>query len=138
MLEGWGMSPESAWHFGFGAAAVGMFFGLVQYSRGRARIPAAGDRPLGINSPAEAAHARTLFFRAAGGFALLVAILAGLSTAGTRYAVGSHCGEHPPLRSDRRVFTWLFTAGQWTRRSGARGHPALPRATAWAVFEQAG
>ena len=31
ILTGWGISPASSWHFGFGAAAVGMFFGLVQY-----------------------------------------------------------------------------------------------------------
>ena len=29
-----GISPEAAWHWGFGAAAVGMFCGLVQYSFG--------------------------------------------------------------------------------------------------------
>ena len=30
-LESWGMDPRNSWHWGFGAAAVGMFFGLVQY-----------------------------------------------------------------------------------------------------------
>jgi POT family proton-dependent oligopeptide transporter len=48
ILEGWGMAPELAWHFGFGTAAVGMFFGLVQYHFGKRHLPAAGDRPLGI------------------------------------------------------------------------------------------
>ena len=31
MLANWGFSPENSWHWGFGAAAVGMFFGLLQY-----------------------------------------------------------------------------------------------------------
>ncbi len=30
-LAGMGLAPESSWHWGFGAAAVGMFFGLLQY-----------------------------------------------------------------------------------------------------------
>lgn len=33
-LERLGIDPHESWHFGFGAAAVGMFFGLVQYVLG--------------------------------------------------------------------------------------------------------
>ncbi|MEZ4457371.1 MAG: oligopeptide:H+ symporter [Gemmatimonadales bacterium] len=45
ILAGWGMSPEAAWHFGFAAAAVGMFFGLIQYSLGRGRFPDTVEAP---------------------------------------------------------------------------------------------
>ncbi|MGZ8399082.1 MAG: peptide MFS transporter, partial [Gemmatimonadales bacterium] len=31
ILSAAGFAPESSWHWGFGAAAVGMFLGLVQY-----------------------------------------------------------------------------------------------------------
>lgn len=31
ILSGIGLTPENSWHWGFGAAAVGMFFGLLQY-----------------------------------------------------------------------------------------------------------
>ncbi|MCS7012484.1 MAG: peptide MFS transporter [Chloroherpetonaceae bacterium] len=31
LLTGWGIDPNSSWHWGFGAAAVGMFLGLVQF-----------------------------------------------------------------------------------------------------------
>ena len=31
-LEEWGLDPKNSWHWGFAAAAVGMFFGLVQYA----------------------------------------------------------------------------------------------------------
>jgi POT family proton-dependent oligopeptide transporter len=31
ILAGFGLTPENSWHWGFGAAAVGMFFGLLQY-----------------------------------------------------------------------------------------------------------
>jgi len=145
MLERWGMSPESAWHFGFGAAAVGMFFGLVQYSMGRARIPAIGDHPLGVSSPEEGAHARTLFFRAAGGFALLVAILAALSTAGALGITPAGIATTVDVLLfvvTVGFFGWLFAAGEWTREERRRLVVILVLflgATAfWAVFEQAG
>ena len=31
IIEGWGMDPNSSWHWGFGAAGVGMTLGLLQY-----------------------------------------------------------------------------------------------------------
>jgi POT family proton-dependent oligopeptide transporter len=34
VLERAGIAPESAWHWGFGMAAIGMFFGLLQYLAG--------------------------------------------------------------------------------------------------------
>src|SRR5687768_14746065 len=42
MLQGWGMDPNRSWHWGFGAAAVGMFLGLVQYRLGRGHLRGAG------------------------------------------------------------------------------------------------
>ena len=33
-LVGFGIAPETSWHWGFGASAVGMFFGLVWYLAG--------------------------------------------------------------------------------------------------------
>ena len=47
-LAGWGMDPNSAWHWGFGAAGVGMTLGLIQYVLGwrapRHGGPDAADR----------------------------------------------------------------------------------------------
>src|SRR3990172_9260884 len=34
LLERWGLDPRDSWHWGFGAAAVGMTLGLVQYVLG--------------------------------------------------------------------------------------------------------
>src|SRR5690606_38764717 len=45
LLEGWGMDPTRAWHWGFGAAAVGMFFGIVQYLFGIRNLRGAGEHP---------------------------------------------------------------------------------------------
>jgi len=40
-----GFNPNSSWHFGFGAAGVGMTLGLIQYVIGRNRLRAVGGRP---------------------------------------------------------------------------------------------
>lgn len=47
-----GLEPTQAWHAGFGAAAVGMALGLLQYWRGAARLGEAGRAP---GQPADAA-----------------------------------------------------------------------------------
>ena len=41
---GWGMDPNSAWHWGFGAAGVGMTLGLMQYVLGGRALGTAGPR----------------------------------------------------------------------------------------------
>ena len=145
MLEGWGMAPESAWHFGFGAAAVGMFFGLVQYHFGRKHLPAAGDRPLGIATPEDASEARASFAKWIGLGALVIAILGGLSLAGTLDITPSRIGLTVDILLFVVVvgfFSWLFSSGQWTDEERRRLVVILVLflgATAfWAVFEQAG
>ena len=45
LITGWGMDPNSAWHWGFGAAGVGMTFGLIQYVLGWRHLGTAGLRP---------------------------------------------------------------------------------------------
>ena len=44
-LGGFGMSPESSWHWGFAAAGVGMALGLVQYIVGKKRLERVGLPP---------------------------------------------------------------------------------------------
>jgi POT family proton-dependent oligopeptide transporter len=52
------LGQEINWHLGFGAAAVGMAFGLVQYQAGRKHLGEASDRP--ANPLPEADRARVL------------------------------------------------------------------------------
>ncbi len=40
-----GLNPNSTWHWGFGAAGVGMTLGLVQYIVGRERLSGVGAKP---------------------------------------------------------------------------------------------
>lgn len=45
MLGGWGIDPNSSWHWGFAAAGVGMALGLVQYIVGKKRLEYVGLPP---------------------------------------------------------------------------------------------
>jgi len=40
-----GFDPNSAWHWGFGAAGVGMTLGIIQYVLGRKRLGTVGAKP---------------------------------------------------------------------------------------------
>jgi POT family proton-dependent oligopeptide transporter len=44
-LTSLGFNPNSAWHWGFGAAGVGMTLGLIQYVIGRNRLSTVGVKP---------------------------------------------------------------------------------------------
>ena len=42
LLAAWGAKPESAWHWGFGLAGIGMTLGLIQYALGSSNLGEAG------------------------------------------------------------------------------------------------
>ena len=44
-ISSMGLDPNSAWHWGFGAAGVGMTLGLIQYLLGRRKLATVGDKP---------------------------------------------------------------------------------------------
>jgi proton-dependent oligopeptide transporter, POT family len=44
-IGGFGIDPNSSWHFGFAAAGIGMFFGLLQYVLGKNRLAKVGLPP---------------------------------------------------------------------------------------------
>ena len=45
MISSIGFDPNTAWHWGFGAAGVGMTLGLIQYVIGRRRLSEVGQKP---------------------------------------------------------------------------------------------
>ncbi len=45
MLAGWGLDPAHSWHWGFGAAGVGMTFGMIVYLRHRHWLAHVGHPP---------------------------------------------------------------------------------------------
>ena len=52
-ISSMGFNPNSSWHWGFGAAGVGMTLGLVQYVLGRHRLAAVGNKPEAVKVSAE-------------------------------------------------------------------------------------
>ncbi len=143
-LQDWGIDPRSSWHFGFGAAAVFMFLGLVQYVLSGRSLGAAGLRPIPRDPETAARNRRTLWIGLAGLLALaaLVIVLAvrspelvnkkNVNTAYTWVLLGLVAG----------FFLRMFTSGQWTRGEWARLvliTVLFAGATVfWGVFEQAG
>ncbi len=45
LISSWGFSPNSAWHWGFAAAGVGMTLGLIQYVLGQKKLSTVGEKP---------------------------------------------------------------------------------------------
>jgi len=82
VLEGWGMNPANSWHWGFAAAAVGMFFGLVQYVLTGKNLGTAGLHPAPIRDEADRkGRKRILSMGIAGVLAILAAAFAYEQTA---------------------------------------------------------
>jgi proton-dependent oligopeptide transporter, POT family len=145
ILASMSIAPESAWHWGFGMAAVGMFFGLVQYLSGWKHLGEAGMYPAPAESPEAAAGNRRMLRRGilvlVGG-ALLVAALGFSGTiALTAQGVSDVLGIIL-LITTVVFFVWMFTAGQWTPEERRRLVVVLVLFVAatifWSVFEQAG
>jgi proton-dependent oligopeptide transporter, POT family len=81
-LHSLGIEPQAAWHFAFGAAAVGMFFGILQYVAGRKHLGDAGARPTPPRDAAEAARNRRILGAVITVFALIPILAGGLAIAG--------------------------------------------------------
>jgi len=46
LLGSMGLNPNSSWHWGFGAAGVGMTFGVIQYLLGGRKLKGIGEKPV--------------------------------------------------------------------------------------------
>ncbi len=140
LLESWGMNPERAWHWGFGAAAVGMFFGILQYVLGRRHLHDAGLTP---GDPLAPARRRlsigVLIALLLGGAALLLA--AGQSAIAAMPTVNRVMGVIL-LVTPVLFFAWLLTIGSRNRDERKRHLVIfvlfLGAAVFWSAFEQAG
>jgi POT family proton-dependent oligopeptide transporter len=144
-LTGWGISPHNSWHWGFGAAAVGMALGLIWYVVDARAMGNAGLEPAPVSGPEEHAQLRRLLW---GNVALLVALLgiiAALGAAGvieiTASRVNSAFGGLL-LVTVLAFFGWLFFAAKWTPEERKRlvviAVLFLGASVFWSVFEQAG
>jgi POT family proton-dependent oligopeptide transporter len=140
MLEGWGMDPNRSWHWGFGAAAVGMFFGIVQYVLGSGYLRNAGREPGDPLAPGSRKAALGLLV------ALLVGGAALLMVAGNRAIAAMATVNRTMavilLGTSIVFFAWLLTAGSRNRDERKRHLVIfvlfLGAAVFWSAFEQAG
>ena len=71
-----------SWHYGFGAAGVGMTLGLIQYVAGGRHLKGAGELKEDSGQPERLASARTQFYIGAAVLAGLTVMIAGLSMSG--------------------------------------------------------
>lgn len=145
MIVGWGMDPNSTWHFAFGAAGVGMTAGLIQYSLGAKKLGNAGMEAGGATTAALAAKYKQqakLWGGLGMGLLVLVAIAAisGMLTL-TPTTVRDWAG-YSLLIITVVFFASLFMDKDWTATERARLVVIFVffvcAAVFWSVFEQAG
>jgi len=145
ILEGWGLDPKNSWHWGFAAAAVGMFLGLVQYVLTGHHLGTAGLEPTPPRDAAEEQMRRRKLRNGLIGLGLAVAAIVGFAWA------------RPELMTEKNVddgykvvlfgivilfFGKLFLVGDWTPSERARLATIFVlfcgAAVFWGIFEQAG
>ncbi len=145
ILTSFGLEPQSSWHWGFGAAAVGMFCGLVQYTLGGKYLAEDGRRPVRPSDPVAAA-------KAARQVRLVGLITGGVVLVGVALVLSGAVALDPEAiaRNFKWVlititiafFAWLFLAGKWTREERKRLVVItvlfLAATVFWMAYEQAG
>jgi POT family proton-dependent oligopeptide transporter len=144
-LSGFGIQPHAAWHFGFGAAAVGMFFGVLQYQLGSRHLGSAGILPSHPEAIAERAPAkRKLLLGLAVAAALLLGFV-GLANSGTVHTTPEKISDGFGLFLTIVVvgfFGWGFFLADWTPQERRRFVVIfvlfIASTVFWAGFEQAG
>ncbi len=144
-LESFGMDPRSAWHWGFAAAAVGMFLGLVQYVRTGRHLGGAGLEPAPIRDPADTAR-RKRTLRMGIGFAVvaMIAIALFATQKPEQFTKANINRAYTVLLLTVIVgfFTRLLGAGEWSKAERGRlvviAILFLAASVFWGLFEQAG
>jgi POT family proton-dependent oligopeptide transporter len=145
MLQGVGLRPESSWHWGFGAATVGMTLGIVQYLAGGRRLGRAGALALDSADAAGRADRRRRLWSVALATLAPLAALAALHAAGAirltiervTQGVGYALVGVPLL-----YLVGLLLNRRWSapekKRLGAVMILFVFAALFWSAFEQAG
>ena len=144
-LTGWGVDPNSAWHWGFGAAGVGMTLGLVQYVLGGRALGTAGLRPATASSPEAFAKAKQqALLYVTIGVVVLGALVAAVATGAVVLTKDRVTTVFSILlfTVTASIFGTLFSGKEWTQVERKRfvmiGVYFIAAALFWSVFEQAG
>ncbi len=140
-----GISPELSWHFGFGMAAVGMFFGIVQYLGGWKHLGNAGMDPVLPESDAARVRQRRQLQLGIAAVIAIVGLLVALSRSGIIHISAQGLGNAFGvllLLITVAFFFWLLVLAQWTPAERKRLVVVLVLFLAatvfWSVFEQQG
>ena len=145
LLASMGFNPESSWHWGFAAAAVGMFLGLVQYTLGSRHLSPEGLRPVRPSDPVAAARADREVRRV--GITLAALILAGVALVATGLVTldaeaVSRNFKWALLGVTAAFFAWMFLVAEWTREERKRlvlvAILFVASSIFWMAYEQAG
>ncbi len=144
-LVSWGLRPESAWHWGFGAAAIGMTFGLIWYVIDGKSLGNAGAKPAPEADPVLRAKQNRSLAMGLGGLAAVVALVAVLNATGAIHlTIDGFVGAFNYIISAVVIlfFGGLFLFGKWSPVERKRLVVVLALFVAaslfWAAFEQAG
>jgi POT family proton-dependent oligopeptide transporter len=145
ILTSVGVRPDTSWHWGFGAAAVGMFLGLVQYLLGGKHLSPDGLRPVRPSDPAAAARVSRqvrLVGLVTGGLVLLAIVLVLSGAVGFDPETISRNFKYVLVAVTVAFFGWLFLSRGWTReeRKSLVVIAVLFAAAVvfWMAYEQAG
>lgn len=144
-LAGWGMDPNSAWHWGFGAAGVGMTLGVIQYILGSRALGTAGLHTVSTGSPQKDAEHKSRALRALVIAAVVfVLFIAGMATGVLPITIEQIVGAYTWVLFAITIgfFAWLFLGSTWTDAERKRLYLIviffIAAALFWGVFEQAG
>jgi proton-dependent oligopeptide transporter, POT family len=145
ILASAGFQPQSSWHWGFAAAAVGMFLGLVQYVMGGKHLSPDGLHPARPSDPAAAAKVDRQM-RLVGivtlAVVLLLVLLLATGSLQLNAEVISRNFSWVLIAVTVSFFSWLFLSRGWTReeRKSLVVIAVLFAAAAvfWMAYEQAG
>jgi proton-dependent oligopeptide transporter, POT family len=145
MLEGWGWDPNSAWHFGFGAAGVGMTLGLIQYMLSGRRLGSAGLAPGGATTPELTDKFRRQAWRWGGaslGVLVVIVVLAASGALTIHPTTVRDLAGYSLVAITVVFFSMLFLDRSWTRDERGRLFVIFVffacSALFWGAFEQAG
>lgn len=127
LLVGWGLDPRHAWHWGFGAAGVGMTLGMWVYIRRLNWIRHVGDAP----APSHRRPWERLALVALGTIVLLWLMMKSDEVVAIAYVIYS-------LPILAVLYFGLLKQDDDSKRIAAIGVFFIAAVLFWAVFEQAG
>lgn len=145
ILAGLGFAPENSWHWGFGAAAVGMFFGLLQYVLTSRHLGNAGELSARALDPDAQRNARQRLKLWGSGFFLVLLAIAGVLMSWPHLATSQNIKGGFSIVLFGVVVTFfgkLLLDASFTKAERARLLTILVlfcgASIFWGIFEQAG